>query len=387
MYFVSQRLAITFALTLEGVFMLLKVLPDGYKYMAVSSFSDMTQFLTSIQDRKDGKAVVNVTFRASGNEEKSRTLSIPLMPDTEKLEPFNVDMYGATAAAFKMPHEYNAWFSECFGYQVVLVFQGDNKRDVQWKDLVQTQNASRLARVPLLGSAIPQTPQITFADCAPYLVVSSTSLDNVSSRLAPDEPMDVTKFRPNIVLSGADEAWEEDYWSKVRIGSIELIMKHNCVRCASVNVDYETGKPGTGVAGQVLKKLQKDRRVDKGAKWSPVFGRYAFWKGAASAQVFRVGDEAVVIDRNKDRTVFSSLPRSEHDSLCTDLHRLARHRMKQKGPIAQGEIAFDQVCKHLRIRPQRQCRHDLDRFLERRLRSFVCRRKKWYSLRRYGVKI
>jgi uncharacterized protein YcbX len=313
MYFVSGSLAITFTLTLIGVYMLLKVLPEGYQNMAVSNFSDMTQFLTSIEDRKDGKAVVNVTFRAFGNEEKSKTLSVPLAPDTEKLDPFNVDMHGASTAAFKMPHEYNAWFSECFGYQVVLVYLGDNKREVLWKDLVQTQNASLLARVPLLGSAIPQTPQITFADCAPYLVVSSTSLDDVSSRLAPDEPMDVTKFRPNIVLSGADEAWEEDYWSKVRIGNTELIMKHNCVRCASVNVDYETGKPGTGVSGQVLKKLQKDRRVDKGAKWSPVFGRYAFWRGADGGQVFKVGDEAVVTDRNKDRTVFSKLPRSEHD--------------------------------------------------------------------------
>ncbi|KAL1593917.1 hypothetical protein SLS60_010650 [Paraconiothyrium brasiliense] len=273
-------------------------------------------FLTSIKDRKDGKAEVHVTFSAFGNEEESRMLTVPLSPDTEKLEPFNVDMHGSPTAAFKMPNEYNAWFSECFGNEVVLVYLGDNKREVLWRDLVQTHNASLLARVPLLRSVIPQTPRITFADCAPYLVVSSTSLDNVSSRLAPDEPMDVTKFRPNIVLSGADEAWEEDYWSKIRIGSTELIMKHNCVRCASVNVDYETGKPGTGEAGQVLKKLQKDRRVDKGAKWSPVFGRYAFWRGANNAQVFKVGDGAIISDRNKERSVFSKLFRQEHLNSC-----------------------------------------------------------------------
>lgn len=300
-------------LMLIGVFMLLQVLPEGYKNMAVSKYSDMTQFLTSVEDRKDGKAVVNVTFRAFGSEEKSKTLSVPLTPDTEKLETLSVDMHGSPTAAFKMPSKYNSWFSECFGYQVVLVYLGDNKREVLWTDLVQTQNTSLLARVPLLGSAIPQTPRITFADCAPYLVVSSTSLDNVSSRLAPDEPMDVTKFRPNIVLSGADEAWEEDYWSKVRIGDIELIMKHNCVRCTSINVDYETGKPGTGSAGQVLKKLQKDRRVDKGAKWSPVFGRYAFWRGRDNGQIFKIGDEVVVTARNKDRTVFSKLHYSEHN--------------------------------------------------------------------------
>lgn len=285
--------------------MLLQVTPNGCKNMAVSQYPDMTQFLTSIEALKDGTGVINVTFRAFGNEEKSRTLSIPLKPDTETLEPFNVEMHGSSTAAYKMPHEYSAWFSECFGYEVVFVYLGDNKRQVLWKDLVQTQSASLAARVPLLGSVISQTPQITFADCAPYLVVSSTSLDNVSSRLGPDEPMDVTKFRPNIVLSGAEEAWDEDFWSKVRIGSTELVMKHNCVRCASLNIDYETGKPGTGEAGQVLKRLQKDRRVDKGAKWSPVFGRYAFWRGVNRTQVFSVGDEAVVTDRNVERTVFS----------------------------------------------------------------------------------
>jgi len=275
--------------------------------MSIGHYPDMSQFLTSIEDRKDGNGVINVTFRAFGNEEKSRTLTVPLSPVTEKLEPFNVDMYGSPTAAFKMPDEYNAWFSECFGYEVVFVYLGDNKRRVRWTDLVQTHSASVLARVPLLGSVIPQTPEITFADCAPYLIVSSTSLDDVSSRLAPHEPMDVTKFRPNIVLSGADEAWEEDFWSKLQIGRTELIMKHNCVRCASLNVDYETGKPGTGDAGQVLKKLQKDRRVDKGAKWSPVFGRYAFWRGTNNGQVFKVGDEAVVTGRNKERTAFSKL--------------------------------------------------------------------------------
>lgn len=313
-----KAIPIALSLTLSGVFMLLQVLPDGYKNMAVSKYPDMTQFLTSIEDRKDGRAVVNVTFKAFGSEEQSKTLTIPLTPDTEKLEPFNVNMHGSPTAAFKMPNDYNTWFSECFGYQVVLVYLGENKREVLWPDLVQPQGASLLARVPLLGSAISQTPEITFADCAPYLVVSATSLDDVSSKLPPAEPMDVTKFRPNIVLSGPVEPWDEDYWRTVRIGSVELAMKHNCVRCASINVDYNTGKPGTGQSGQVLKRLQKDRRVDTGAKWSPVFGRYAFWTPTDSSQVFKVGDEALVTSRNKDRTVFSKLPFSKYQ-ICTVL--------------------------------------------------------------------
>ena len=285
--------------------MLLHKTPQGYKNMAVSHYPDMTQFLTSIRPAQPlGRAMVQVHFRAFGNHEKAKTIDIPLQPVTEKLTPFNVNMHGSPTTAFEMPEKYSAWFSECFGYHVVLVYLGDNKRKVLWKDMVPSRTTSWLSRTPLLGRAMLQTPEITFADCAPYLVVSSTSLQDVSSRLGPNELMDVTKFRPNIVISGAHQAWEEDYWGRIRVGNLVLGMKHNCVRCASLNIDYDTGKPGTGESGQVLKKLQKDRRIDKGAKWSPVFGRYAFWTRKSHEQVINVGDEVIVTDFNNERTVF-----------------------------------------------------------------------------------
>ncbi|KAF1979566.1 hypothetical protein BU23DRAFT_522907 [Bimuria novae-zelandiae CBS 107.79] len=289
----------------DRTFMLLQATPDGYKNMAISRYPEMTQFLTSIHPSKAGKDIVKIDFIAFGNQEKAKSTHIPLSPNTDDLESFNVDMHGSPTAAFKMPDEHNAWFSSCFGYDVLLIYLGPHKRKVLWKDMIQTESASLLARIPLLSSAVPKTPEITFADCAPYLVVSSTSLDDVSSRLGPDEPMDVTKFRPNIVLSGAEDAWEEDFWAKLRLGNIELVMKHNCVRCASLNVDYATGKPGTGASGQVLKKLQKDRRVDSGTKWSPVFGRYAFWGPKGGECVLKVGDEAIVTEVNEERTVFN----------------------------------------------------------------------------------
>ena len=59
-----------------------------------------------------------------------------------------------------------------------------------------------------------------------------------------------------------------------------------------------------GESGKVLKKLQSDRRVDSGAKYSPVFGRYSFLHGNHEGDVISVGDEAVVTRRNDKRTVF-----------------------------------------------------------------------------------
>jgi hypothetical protein len=53
--------------------------------------------------------------------------------------------------------------------------------------------------------------------------------------------------------------------------------------------------------------MQRDRRVDPGMKYSPVFGRYCFLteeeKGEGE-RVVRVGDEVVVRRANEERTRF-----------------------------------------------------------------------------------
>lgn len=199
-----------------------------------------------------------------------------------------------------------------------------------------------------LGSMWSQRSQteneeyITFADMAPYLVVTEESLHDVSARLAEGVEMDITKFRPNIVLSGSTKPWEEDFWGGLKIIAkddrdgevydddendenenlqrndkiIELALTSNCARCQSINVDYETGKHGTGETGSVLKQLMRDRRVDKGMKYSPVFGRYAFLvppnssttydeppERAAGRRKISVGDKVLVSKRNESRTV------------------------------------------------------------------------------------
>lgn len=117
--------------------------------------------------------------------------------------------------------------------------------------------------------------------------------------------MDIRKFRPNIILADAPAEWDEDYWGQISINSnIDIVLTQNCARCASINVDFATGKPGTGEAGTMLKKLIKDRRVDKGTKFSPVFGRYGFVSGKGDGKLVRVGDEVRVTKRNKERTTF-----------------------------------------------------------------------------------
>lgn len=298
---------------------------------------------------------------------ESRRLEIPLRLRTEKikkLKTLNVTMHRSPTTGYNMGAEYNDWFSACFGFPVVLVYLGANTREVlgtlapgtrsqgkwwtMWRDelIGGTQGRERwliyLAFVYFVGGIVykaykliqdGQTPtgtiavavlsfaaplatmhwylsrrrggRIAFADCAPFLVISETSVDDVSARLPEGEEMDLTKFRPNIVVSGTEKAFEEDFWSELGIGPCQtrLFLTGNCLRCKSLNVDFQTGQMGAGESGSVLKKLMEDRRVDRGARFKPVFGRYSFLDRAADGQSIRVGDEVEVLARGRERTV------------------------------------------------------------------------------------
>lgn len=167
----------------------------------------------------------------------------------------------------------------------------------------------------ITGSQGPDAaPSISFADVAPLMVTSESSLQDVRERLLNGFPVEMYKFRPNIVVDGeGEDAWAEDFWAELQIGSEDadgvqkstLQLTGNCIRCLSLNVDYKTGKPAEGEDGSVLKRLMKDRRVDPGSKWSPVFGRYAFLDGRHTEGItVAVGDDVEITQRNTERTVW-----------------------------------------------------------------------------------
>ncbi|PNS20673.1 mRNA cleavage and polyadenylation factor CLP1 [Sphaceloma murrayae] len=290
--------------TFDRRFMLVKILPDGLKNIHVAKFPESVLFYPTIRPTRDDTAVdeLTITYKAPNSPETS--LTFPLTPVTDGLDTVDVVMHKAPTRGYDMGPECNDWFSECYGFPVKLLYLGDNRRNILMS--TKTSGGAKQTWSSWVSGVIAGgiKDEITFADCAPYLVVSRTSLHNVSSRLSGGLEMDVTKFRPNIVVEGASQAWEEDYWGKLALGGIRLDLVHNCVRCKSINIDYRTGKPGEDEHGEVLKKLQSDRRVDNGAKWSPVFGRYSCMSQDSEETVIKVGDEVQVLERNAQRTVF-----------------------------------------------------------------------------------
>ena len=313
--------------------MLYTTKPSGeWRKMQLSSFPQCALFEQTIITSPDGSQLILVQYHApkGDNGPTTPTVQVPLEPDISNLEKVNVDLHGSPTDAYRVGSSYDEYFTLCLGIPVILVYIGDGKRAILGKTLIPKTSiegahnpspdqkpsswiSSLTSYITTPSAPPPPTPWITFTDVAPFLVASEASLHDVSARIPGDQPVQMYKFRPNIIVDGAGkEAWDEDFWAELTVTSPEqsqtkLQVMGNCVRCTSLNVDYDTGKPAEGEMGTVLKKLMKDRRVDPGMKWSPVFGRYAALHADIQDRegiIISVGDEVEVTGRNVERSVW-----------------------------------------------------------------------------------
>ncbi|KAL8992951.1 MAG: hypothetical protein Q9188_007458 [Gyalolechia gomerana] len=313
--------------------------------MTVTYFARMGLFTQELSRGEDDEKFI-VTYHPPPFEEgEEKSLKMRFEPDVQGLEELEVDLHGSKTRALNMGSEVNKWFSSCFGWEVICVYMPlGNTREVLG-NLSPNNAVSEGGRKSWFSAITAYVPEyfmekdnvveegITFADCAPFLVVTEESIKDVSTRLPDGIEVDVTKFRPNIVLEGAEEAYEEDFWGRISIVPnssedrvLEIILTQNCIRCQSLDIDYRTGTFGRGQEKTVLKKLMRDRRVDAGKKHSPVFGRYGFLGGKeeSRAVTVTVGDEVHVTKRNQERTKFCRVSRDAH------VNREGRHSLDQQ---------------------------------------------------------
>ncbi len=107
--------------------------------------------------------------------------------------------------------------------------------------------------------------EVSFADNFPLLLISSASLDDLNARLP--EPMDMRRFRPNLVVAGV-EAYAEDEWQRIRIGEAEFVAVDRCDRCAMTVIDPDSAEMHPDQ--EPLRTLSRYRRGDDGGVY---FGR------------------------------------------------------------------------------------------------------------------
>jgi uncharacterized protein len=120
----------------------------------------------------------------------------------------------------------------------------------------------------------------SLSDGFPFLLVSESSLAALNHAMQADLPM--SRFRPNLVVAGL-EAYEEDTWREIMIGSIGFRLPKPCSRCSVPTIDPDTGETGK----EPLTTLNRLR------KWE---NRVYFGQNAIHDQcgVLSVGDTVVV---------------------------------------------------------------------------------------------
>jgi uncharacterized protein YcbX len=146
-----------------------------------------------------------------------------------------VSIWEDTVPALDAGDEAADWLSERLGQACRLVFMPDD-----CQRLVDGRYASA-------GETV------SFADAFPLLLISQASLDDLNSRLSRPVPMD--RFRPNLVVQGC-EAYAEDHWRRIRIGSVEFTVAKPCSRCVVPSIDQATAEKDS----EILRVLASYRR-------------------------------------------------------------------------------------------------------------------------------
>lgn len=174
---------------------------------------------------------------------------------------------GTMLTARKLP-QMLLWHAQSDGQGLTLTAPDGSRRSIAkaemaqpsavavWKDRFEAWSGSgetdewlsthlgTAARLHYLGGASQrvlahtQTP-LSFADGAPYLLTHTASLDELNRALG--EPVEMARFRANLVVEGG-QPFAEESWRRIRIGGVEFEYLKPCVRCVMTTVDLQSGR-------------------------------------------------------------------------------------------------------------------------------------------------
>ena len=168
------------------------------------------------------------------------------VPDPRAQTPVEIWASQLTAAAAGV--EADAWFSKALGCTARLVHLDDPTRR------------------PTSPAFSEPDDRVSFADGYPLLLATEESLVAlndvvVASSPTGRDPLPMTRFRPNVVVSGV-APWVEDDWRRIRIGDAIFRAVKGCARCVLTTIDPDTADREK----EPIRSLAKIRRWD-GATW------------------------------------------------------------------------------------------------------------------------
>jgi len=175
-----------------------------------------------------------------------------------------VEVWGDRCPGDFVSAEADRWFSEILDTECRLVYMSDESLR------------------PVNPTFAIANDVVSFADGYPFLIANEASLGELNSRLT--ERVGIDRFRPNFVVNAA-EAFAEDNWKSVSIGTEDFHVAKPCGRCVMTTVNQQTGVKN-GV--EPLKTLASFRTQNN----SVLFGQNLI--ALREGGTIRVGDEVTV---------------------------------------------------------------------------------------------
>jgi uncharacterized protein YcbX len=175
-------------------------------------------------------------------------LYVPVAKDSENGGVIEASVHKTTdIKTIDQGEDAGKWFSEYLGSEVRLVAMA--------KDYTRQVSQRWAPR---------KSDQVGFADGYNFLLISRESLDDLNQRL-PDQ-LPVSRFRPNIVLSGSNIPYGEDQMKTIKIGDVTFDIVKPCIRCVITTIDQEKGIRGQKEPLATLAKyrMTKLKTGDKG---------------------------------------------------------------------------------------------------------------------------
>jgi len=194
----------------------------------------------------------------------------PLDVETPHGSALPVTVHGRGLEGVAAPDEAGAWFGAVLGRDDLRLVHVHSPR-------------------PLSPTHARPGEATAFADAYPVTLASRASLDRLREWVAETAlergeeqraPLPVERFRPNLVLDGDLEPFEEDGWRRVHVGPVEFRVVKPVDRCVLTTVDPVTLERWH----EPIRTLAKHRKWD-GATW------FAMQLVPETRGVVRVGDE------------------------------------------------------------------------------------------------
>jgi len=192
---------------------------DDRRWMIVDEHG---RFLSQREHRR--LALVRANVAGDTLELGARGMSTLRVEDARAGEPTFASVWADETEALRLPAAAAEWISDFLGIRAAIVYMPDTTRRHIHPDY------DREARI------------VSFADAFPFLLISQESLDELNRRL--EQPIEMIRFRPNIVVAGAPEPHSEDRWKRILCGEVELDVVKGCARCSVPTVDPATAEIG-----------------------------------------------------------------------------------------------------------------------------------------------